>query len=53
LEDIFTAGLRVNGLTAPFVLDGPMDGKSFWIPHSRVPDLQRQMVGANRQMLWV
>lgn len=25
----FTAGLRLNGLTAPFVLDGPMDGECF------------------------
>jgi transposase len=25
----FVAGLRVNALTAPFVLDGPMDGETF------------------------
>jgi transposase len=25
----FTAGLRVDGLAAPFVLDGPMDGDAF------------------------
>ena len=25
----FTAGLRLNGMTAPFVLDGPMDGECF------------------------
>ena len=25
----FTAGLRVGGLTAPFILDGPMDGAAF------------------------
>lgn len=25
----FTAGLRIGGLTAPFVLDGPMDGDAF------------------------
>jgi hypothetical protein len=25
----FVAGLRVNELTAPLVLDGPMDGKAF------------------------
>jgi transposase len=25
----FTAGLRLNGLTAPLVLDGPMDGECF------------------------
>lgn len=25
----FVAGLRMSGLTAPFVLDGPMDGESF------------------------
>ena len=25
----FTAGLRIGGLAAPFVLDGPMDGDAF------------------------
>jgi transposase len=25
----FTAGLRLNGMTAPMVLDGPMDGECF------------------------
>ena len=25
----FTAGLRVDGLIAPFILDGPMDGVAF------------------------
>jgi len=25
----FTAGLRLDGLSAPFVLDGPMDGDAF------------------------
>ena len=25
----FTAGLRITGMTAPFVLDGPMDGECF------------------------
>jgi transposase len=25
----FTAGLRIGGLVAPFVLDGPMDGEAF------------------------
>jgi transposase len=25
----FTAGLRLNGLTAPLILDGPMDGECF------------------------
>jgi len=25
----FTAGLRAGGLTAPFILDGPMDGVAF------------------------
>ena len=25
----FTAGLRIGGLVAPFVLDGPMDGDAF------------------------
>ncbi len=27
----FTAGLRYNGVTAPFVLDGPMDGQAFLV----------------------
>lgn len=27
----FIAGLRVNALTAPMVLDGPMDGKAFLV----------------------
>ena len=27
----FTAGLRVDGLVAPFVLDGPMNGESFLV----------------------
>jgi len=26
----FTAGLRITGMTAPFVLDGPMDGECFF-----------------------
>ncbi len=25
----FTAGLRIDGITAPMVLDGPMDGEAF------------------------
>lgn len=25
----FTAGLRLSGMTAPFILDGPMDGEGF------------------------
>jgi transposase len=32
----FTAGLRVNGLAAPFVLDGPMDGDAFLVYVRRV-----------------
>lgn len=27
----FVGALRQNGLTAPFVLDGPMDGDAFWV----------------------
>src|ERR1035437_7369292 len=27
----FTAGLRCNGLVAPFVLDGPMNGEAFLV----------------------
>ena len=29
MEDDDTAGLRIGGLAAPFVLDGPMDGDAF------------------------
>ena len=37
----FTAGLRIGGLTAPFVLDGPMDGDAFraYVEHVLVADL--------------
>jgi transposase len=37
----FTAGLRVNGLTAPMILDGPMDGDAFraYVEQVLVPDL--------------
>jgi transposase len=38
----FTAGLRVNGLAAPFVLDGPMDGVAFlaYVCQVLVPELK-------------
>ena len=38
----FTAGLRVNGLAAPFVLDGPMDGDAFlaYLRQVLVPELK-------------
>ena len=38
----FIAGLRVTGLTAPGVLDGPMDGISFraYVEQILVPTLQ-------------
>jgi transposase len=38
----FTAGLRVNGLAAPFVLDGPMDGEAFLVYVRRIliPELK-------------
>jgi transposase len=32
----FTAGLRRSGLTAPFLLDGPMDGEAFLVYVERV-----------------
>jgi hypothetical protein len=32
----FTAGLRIGGLAAPFVLDGPMDGDAFRVYVSQV-----------------
>lgn len=37
----FTAGLRVSGLAAPFVLDGPMDGSAFlaYVNQVLVPEL--------------
>jgi len=39
----FTAGLRLNGLTAPFVLDGPMDGDCFlaYVEQILVPTLHK------------
>jgi len=38
----FTAGLRRNGLVAPFVLDGPMNGEAFrvYVEKVLVPILQ-------------
>jgi len=35
----FTAGLRIGGLVAPFVLDGPMDGDAFPAYVTRVTGL--------------
>jgi transposase len=37
----FTAGLRCDGITAPFVLDGPMNGPAFlvYVEHVLVPSL--------------
>ena len=32
----FTAGLRLNGLVAPWLLDGPMDGEAFLVYVRRV-----------------
>jgi transposase len=38
----FTAGLRLSGLAAPFVLDGPMDGVAFlaYVSEVLVPELK-------------
>ena len=38
----FTAGLRINGLAAPMILDGPMDGDAFraYVEQVLVPDLE-------------
>ena len=38
----FTAGLRCDGLIAPLVLDGPMDGDAFiaWVEQSLFPSLR-------------
>lgn len=38
----FTAGLRLGGLAAPFVLDGPMDGVAFlaYVSQVLVPELK-------------
>lgn len=37
----FTAGLRINGLAAPMIIDGPMDGDAFraYVAHVLVPEL--------------
>ena len=37
----FTAGLRMNGISAPMLLDGPMDGDTFlaYIKQVLVPTL--------------
>ncbi len=37
----FTAGLRLDGLSAPMLLDGPMDGDAFraYVTHVLVPEL--------------
>jgi transposase len=37
----FTAGLRLSGLAAPMILDGPMDGAAFraYVEHVLVPEL--------------
>ena len=37
----FVGGLRLGGVTAPLVLDGPMDGPAFlaWIEHMLAPTL--------------
>ena len=39
----FVAGLRLSGLTAPWVLDGPMDGEAFrvYVRHVLAPTLRR------------
>jgi len=39
----FTAGLRLNGLAAPMVLDGPMNGEAFlaYIRQVPVPELKK------------
>jgi hypothetical protein len=39
----FVAGLRLTGLTAPWVLDGPMDGDAFrtYVQHVLAPTLKR------------
>lgn len=38
----FTAGLRISGLSAPMLLDGPMHGTAFlaYVEHVLVPDLR-------------
>jgi transposase len=39
----FIAGLRLSGMTAPWVLDGPMDGNAFrtYVQHVLAPTLKR------------
>jgi hypothetical protein len=39
----FTAGLRIGGLAAPMILDGPMDGGAFraYVREVLVPELER------------
>ena len=39
----FTAGLRLNGLSAPMVLDGPMNGEAFlaYVEQLLVPELTK------------
>jgi transposase len=39
----FTAGLRLNGLAAPMVLDGPMNGDAFlaYVEQVLVPELEK------------
>ena len=39
----FIAGLRLSGMTAPWVLDGPMDGDAFrtYVEHVLAPTLRR------------
>ena len=39
----FTAGLRLDGMVAPMVLDGPMDGKAFmaYVEQVLVPELSK------------
>lgn len=39
----YTAALRCDGLTAPFILDGPMDGEAFlaYLDQVLVPSLKR------------
>lgn len=37
----FTAGLRLSGMTAPMIMDGPMDGEAFltYVERVLVPTL--------------
>jgi transposase len=39
----FTAGLRIDGLAAPMVLDGPMDGEAFraYVEQALAPGLRQ------------